>query len=636
MKPISNHKQRFARARAAGALCAGLFFVAVNTSVAVTLNVRVAARFNDAPLVLDSLVNTTAAGQAVSVTRLDFLLSNFALHEAGGGWTERTNTFAYVSVREGRTTFSVENVPAGSYDRIRFHVGLEPAINHSDPAKFPAAHPLNAVLNGLHWNWQGGYVFLAMEGRWRLPDGSLGGYSHHIANDARLMTVSLPVALSLPRDAALDLALHVDRIWSGKSAIKLSPEAVSTHSREGDVLAAQLAENIQAAFAVGVAEPRVAGKSDEPFEFRPPPPRFGRPPPLPPPFAREREPSVALPKGTTPYRLTFGRQFPIPDLPRDNPLTEQGVALGRQLFNDPILSINGKQSCSSCHQADAAFTDKGRAASLGAEGQAGTRNAMPLFNLAWNRSFFWDGRARTLREQVLMPIQNPIEMHESLTNVVRKLENSASKNSTNYPALFARAFGSQEIAAERIAMALEQFLVTLVSDDSRFDRVMQGREQPSEDERRGFELFNTEFDPRRGLFGADCFHCHGGPFFTNHRFANNGLDAEPRDTGRLEVTKNEHDRGLFAVPSLRNVALTAPYMHDGRFKTLEEVVEHYSTGVRRSATLDPNLAKHPVQGLQLSVEDKRALMAFLRMLTDESLSQRNMAKSDPDFRSSGR
>ncbi|MEO6739706.1 MAG: cytochrome C peroxidase, partial [Chthoniobacteraceae bacterium] len=136
----------------------------------------------------------------------------------------------------------------------------------------------------------------------------------------------------------------------------------------------------------------------------------------------------------------------------------------------------------------------------------------------------------------------------------------------------------------------------------------------SDDEKRGFELFMTEFDPRTGQRGADCFHCHGGPLFSDHQFHNNGL-APSDDTGRFRITKLESDRGKFATPSLRNVALTAPYMHDGRFATFEEVVEHYSTGMQRTPTLDPNLAKHPDAGIPFSTEDKRALVAFLKTLT---------------------
>jgi cytochrome c peroxidase len=187
----------------------------------------------------------------------------------------------------------------------------------------------------------------------------------------------------------------------------------------------------------------------------------------------------------------------------------------------------------------------------------------------------------------------------------------------NYPSLFASAFGSPEITPQKIALALENFLLTLTSFDSKFDRALRGEEKLTAEEQRGFELFSTEYDPRRGQFGADCFHCHGGPLFQSQSFASNGLDAKVSDPGRAKVTGKESDQGKFSVPSLRNVALTAPYMHDGRFDTLEQVIDHYTSGVKRSATLDPNLAKHPDGGVPLSEPDKRALVAFLKSLTDE-------------------
>jgi cytochrome c peroxidase len=208
-------------------------------------------------------------------------------------------------------------------------------------------------------------------------------------------------------------------------------------------------------------------------------------------------------------------------------------------------------------------------------------------------------------------------MDESLRNVIAKLRRS---DALDYPRLFARAFGTRDISGEKIGLALEQFLLTRTSCDSKFDRAFRGQETLSAGEQRGFELFMTEYEPRTGRFGADCFHCHGGPLFTDHQFHNNGLDDAPRDLGRFIVTTNSADIGKFATPSLRNIALTAPYMHDGRFATLDEVVEHYSSGVKCGATLDPNLAKHSGGGLRLSTEDKTALVAFLKTLTDERFS----------------
>jgi cytochrome c peroxidase len=283
------------------------------------------------------------------------------------------------------------------------------------------------------------------------------------------------------------------------------------------------------------------------------------------------------------------------------------------LFFEPRLSEGNRQSCATCHDPAKAFTD-GAAVSVGAQGRSGTRSSMPLLNLAWKTSFFWDGRARTLREQVLQPITNPDEMNETLPSVLAKL--AASSGADGYLEAFRSAFGSPEITVERLARALEQFLLVQVSGDSKFDRALRGEATLSTLEARGFELFRTEFDPTRGLRGADCFHCHGGSLFQSQRFGNNGLSTTFTDRGRAGVTGRASDEGLFAVPSLRNVARTAPYMHDGRFKTLEEAIAHYCTGVKSSPTLDPNLAKHPDGGLRLEAQDQQALVAFLHTLSE--------------------
>jgi cytochrome c peroxidase len=239
---------------------------------------------------------------------------------------------------------------------------------------------------------------------------------------------------------------------------------------------------------------------------------------------------------------------------------------------------------------------------------------MTLHNLAWKNHFFWDGRATALRQQVLMPVQEHDEMDETLDRVAKKLSSEHT-----YPPLFEKAFGSPKISADKIALALEQFLLTLTSYRSKFDLAMAGLTQLTPEEQRGFELFMTEFEPRMGQRGADCFHCHGAPLFTDHQFHNNGLDVTSKDPGRQKVTGKESDLGKFATPTLRNIALTAPYMHDGRFRTLEEVIDHYSSGVQRSPTLDPNLAKHPIEGIGLTSADKKALVAFLKTLTDTNL-----------------
>ncbi len=567
-----------------------LFFAAVSAALAgdpvCRLDVEVLPRFYGAPLVFDSVSLTTAQKQTVSVTRCDFLLSELALQREDGSWTGPPGWAEYLSLREGRTAFSLGSVPAANYKALRFHVGVPAATNATDPAKWPAGHPLNPSVNGLHWGWQGGYIFLALEGLWKKGAGETAGWSFHVANDPQLMTVELPLALDLTRDQSLRLGFDVASVFSGRHPVTLSAETSTTHSRKGDPLAVELKENAGQAFRIESLTAAAA------------------------PANRAGARRVALAPGATPFRFTFSAVFPRPALPLDNPLTDQGVALGEKLFESPLLSINNTQSCAACHQTGSGFTDNHKV-SVGAEGGLGTRNSMPIFNLAWKSAFFWDGRAPTLREQAVEPIQNPVEMHETLPRVVEKLA-AASE----WPPLFKAAFGTPEITADRMALALEQFLLTRISSSSRFDRAFRGEVALTDEEKHGFELFHTEYDPRHEQFGADCFHCHGGALFASLPFANNGLDATFADPGRSKVTGREGDLGKFAVPSLRNVALTAPYMHDGRFATLEEVIDHYSTGVKRSATLDPNLAKHPEGGLHLSEADKKALVAFLKSLTE--------------------
>jgi cytochrome c peroxidase len=560
--------------------------IALSASAA-DLRVDFVPQFNSAPLIFDSLANQTAAGQKISATRLDFLASEIALRRADGVWIGQKNWFGYINARDGKTNFLIENIPPGNYDVIRFQIGLPPEINHGDIAQWPANHPLNPDVNHLYWGWSREYVFLALEGGWQ-NGGKQSGFSYHIATDRELMTVELPVALDLNSGREIQVALDIGKIFSAPNKIGLSDASDTTHSRTNDLLAVQLRQNIESAFAVENIK-----------EFSP--------------IAEFSSGTnhIEIAPNATPYHLTISQFAPQPDLPRDNPLTGEGVALGGKLFFDRRLSADDSESCATCHNPHLAFAQP-RRFSRGVDGDIGTRNAMPLENLAWKSSFFWDGRAATLREQVLQPIQNPIEMHESLANVVAKV--SADKD---YHRFFANAFGSPEITPDKIARALEQFLLVQVSFNSKYDRVMNGQTNFTAQEQRGFELFNTEYDPYHGQYGADCFHCHGGPLLQSQNFANNGLDSAFRDLGLFKTTKRAGDGGRFAVPSLRNVAVTAPYMHDGRFRTLDEVVEHYCTGMKRSPSLDPNLAKHPDGGVPLSAEDKHALVAFLKTLTDE-------------------
>ncbi len=317
----------------------------------------------------------------------------------------------------------------------------------------------------------------------------------------------------------------------------------------------------------------------------------------------------------TPYPLEYGA-LPAPELPADNPLTVQGVLLGRMLFYETMLSKDGSQSCATCHQQGDGFSDPNRF-SLGVEGLPGKRQAMPVFNMAWHtNAFFWDGRAPLLRDQALMPIQDPLEMNETLDNVVAKLSDSKE-----YRDQFKRAFDSEEITAPKMALAMEQFMLSIVSHQSKYDKYLAGEVQLTDSEDRGRLLFEMEYNPFfPDQSGADCAHCHGGANFENDQYMNNGLDtdADFTDMGREKVTNNPADRAKFKVPSLRNVALTAPYMHDGRFQTLEEVIDHYNSGIEESSTADPTVINTRQTGLMLTDQDKQDLINFLKTLTDEA------------------
>jgi cytochrome c peroxidase len=541
------------------------------------------------------------AGEQWSVARLSYLLSEPALQRPDGTWQACESDPAWLSLADGRSQWKITPVPEGEWTAIRFSVGLPPSLNDRDPAVWGPSHPLNPNLNGLHWSWQGGYIFLALEGRfWKEGDdpAEAPGFAYHVARETFRTQVSVPVKFRTRggEEGRLSLNLDLARILDGEKLVSFARDGSSTHSKEGDPLAAALHENLKKAF-------RPAG----PNEFRTEVPLLPKP---------ASEPDATVDGWSLPAT------FPRARLPVDLEMTPARLALGRQLFHETSLSRSNTLSCASCHLADHGLSDP-RPFSAGEQGRTGRRNAMPLFNLAWKPSFFWDGRAATLREQVLIPIEDHQELDEDLANVVTKLEADSA-----YEAGFADAFGSPGISADRLAIALETFLLSLLSHDSKFDRAQRGEATLTDLEQRGFELFMTEREPRSGQFGGDCFHCHGGTLFTDHQFRNNGLLIDAADPGRGEVTGLALDQGTFSTPSLRNIDLTAPYMHDGRFATLEEVLDHYSEGVQRTQTLDPNLAKHPDGGLGLSQDEKAALIAFLRTLTDDQFAKDAYAEED--------
>lgn len=546
------------------------------------LDITLAHSFGAGPIQENNWLRNSA-GTLLSLTRCSYFLSDFQFIKSDGTAISAKDSIHYIDAFDPDTYQLALEIPDASYTTLHFKVGLRPKLNHSDPNQYPPSHPLSILENAMHWSWQAGYIFCAIEGYATKTDATQRlGFSYHLANDTFLTQVEIPIELA-HSDQTQSLTLNFDlgTLLNGKNFDLLQNS--STHSRTGDPIAISLAKNLTSAFSAQLS-PHSSSRPNSPG---------------------------STPKSLigTPYPFTLPKTFPIPELPTDYPLTEERIALGETLFHSTELSHNKALSCVSCHAQENAFSDP-RQFSTGFDGSVGRRQSMPLLNLAWKNSFFWDGRAASLREQVLHPIQDPTEMGADLEQVITHLQAD-----TEIAAQFQAAFGTPQVTAERLGIALEQFLLTLTSYDSKLDSAVAGNTELTEQEKRGFELFMTEYDPRREQYGADCFHCHGSATFSDNSFHNNGL-GQGEDRGLAEFTGKPSDSFKFATSSLRNVAATAPYMHDGRFNTLAEVIDHYNSGIQNSSTLDPNLAKHPAKGLELSEADKAALVAFLETLTD--------------------
>lgn len=326
----------------------------------------------------------------------------------------------------------------------------------------------------------------------------------------------------------------------------------------------------------------------------------------------------------TPYVFPDLPTFPEMPVSAQNPVTKEGVQLGRDLFYDPVLSRDSTMSCSSCHQQKYAFSDAPKAFSLGANGVVLKRNTMPLFNLAWYPSFFWDGRATSLEQQVLFPVKAHEEMDLDWSTAAKRIARN-----TFYRRQFRNLYGALPVDSTQITYAIAQFLRTLISYQSKYDRVYMRQATFTEEEYNGFELMN---DMTRG----DCLHCHttdGDALGTTAKFSNNGLDnvlnaKDYLDAGLGKTTKKLTDNGKFKIPSLRNIALTAPYMHDGRFKTLEEVLDFYSEGVHFCANIDSKMEFARMGGAKLTIKEKKNIITFLHTFTD-SVFISNSAYSNP-------
>ena len=283
----------------------------------------------------------------------------------------------------------------------------------------------------------------------------------------------------------------------------------------------------------------------------------------------------------------------------DNPANElsaEKVALGKALFFDPILSVDSTISCGSCHQIEYAMSDRNRKFSIGVDGQLGTRNSPALFNLAWQEDFMWDGGVNHLEFVPLAPIENHIEMNLDFVEAMDRLNNSKY-----YRTEFKRIFDVDHISDREFLYAMAQFMAVMVSAESKYDDMVLGKSKFSMDEQKGYELFKT-----------NCAECHAEPLFTSTTFKNNGLDSTITDEGRKRTTTYEEDLGKFKVPSLRNLAYTAPYMHDGKLKTLEEVLDHYSDGIQSNSQSPPD-----IENLNLSELEKQQIISFLHTLNDE-------------------
>lgn len=292
-----------------------------------------------------------------------------------------------------------------------------------------------------------------------------------------------------------------------------------------------------------------------------------------------------------PVELVFPEYWPKPSYDfSKNPLSKQGVELGRRLFYDPILSRDSTVSCSNCHLSFTAFTHVDHALSHGIEDRIGTRNSPALMNLAWSKNFMWDGAINHLDFQALAPISHPAEMDNSIERVVQKMQGL-----TRYKARFYAAFGDSTVTGERLLKALSQFELTLITANSKYDRMILGKEAFTQQEQNGYQIFQK-----------NCASCHVEPLFTNHNFEKNGLplDTFLNDFGRMKITGLPSDSLRFKVPTLRNIEFSYPYMHDGRFKKLRDVVEHYAQTTELA------------QKIELLPNEKVDLVAFLLTLTD--------------------
>ncbi|KQR67761.1 cytochrome C peroxidase [Pedobacter sp. Leaf176] len=315
-------------------------------------------------------------------------------------------------------------------------------------------------------------------------------------------------------------------------------------------------------------------------------------------YACSKNEKAIAPEATT-ISFEIPANFPVPTYNfDDNKLTNAGFALGKKLFYDARLSADNSVSCGSCHQQFAAFANLDHKVSHGVNNCQGKRNAPPLFNLAWQKAFFWDGGVKNIETSPLNAITDACEMGTDIERIITSLKGTAP-----YPDLFKQAFGSDEITSQKILKSIAQFTAVLVSGNSKYDKVMR--------KENGFNFSSVEL-AGYNLFKEKCASCHAEPLFTDFSYRSNGLDVVSADEGRSTITGVNTDFGTFRVPTLRNIEYTGPYMHDGRFYSLDEVLEHYNSGVKAAGNLDSRLKN----GVPLNASEKEQIKAFLKTLTD--------------------
>lgn len=331
----------------------------------------------------------------------------------------------------------------------------------------------------------------------------------------------------------------------------------------------------------------------------------------------EPPPEVILPgAGVNDTTIIDITELPTPILPSDNPLSVAGVDLGRHLFYDKLLSGDQTQACATCHNQKLAFTDNNNAVSEGIRGQFGNRNAMAIFNLMWSNSLFWDSRAANLRQLATMPIENPIEMDARIEDVLERLNNSVL-----YKKKFKEVFLVDTIKEEHLSKALEQFLLSITSDNSKFDKFNRGEIKLTEQELRGFDVLKIK----------GCFNCHSSSLLHDNTSHNTALDKSPKDKGLMDFTGNYEDRHKFKTPSLRNIMVSGPYMHDGRFETIDEVIRFYEDvlpNLNYEANRNASDSMKIAPRNKITSQEMQDAKAFLHTLTDHEFLN-NPKFSDP-------